>query len=323
MLKKIFSAACAAVLAASCLAVTVFAEAAEDERPDIPFEIKDTSLVTTEKGSPSISFDSDDWQKYVHTTPDSDKIGLKLATDKSTYYQGFSLKATASGSTSDLLFNAQFVTDSDNSYVYPEAQEENPSFICPGIELRCEDFGLTCFDGCFLTFYYKIGADADGKLMENSVYVFATDENYNVTLSANTQRLTYDVLMNDNVKQYRSQSIQVKEKMAATRIVFETPVQQNMDSDVLCLDNITITLPAQDGVTQYIKSLDGYNASAKAQETIEGIQIKEKTSSVDIGDAPEKKEGGNNIVVIIIVIVAVVVVGVVVFFIIKKKKQFY
>ena len=159
--------------------------------------------------------------------------------------------------------------------------------------------------------------------MENSIYVFATDENYNVSLSANTQRLTYDVLMNDNVKQYRSQSIQVREKMAATRIVFETPVQQKMDSDVLCLDNINITLPAQDGVTQYVKSLDGYNASAKAQQTIEGIQIKEKTSSVDIGDAPEKQEGNNKVIVVIIVIVVVAIVGVVVFMIIRKKKQFY
>ena len=158
--------------------------------------------------------------------------------------------------------------------------------------------------------------------MGNTVYAFATDGEYQAALSS-VVNLEYDVLMNNNVNQYRSQSITVPANSSATRIVFETPVLSQMDSDVLCLDNISIMLPEQNGETLFIKSLDNYNSSAQPQQTIEEIQIKEKTTSVEIGDAPEKKESSNKVIVIVIVIVVLAVAGLVVFMIIRRHKKFY
>ena len=316
-------AAAAAVTAFSCLTFNAFAEESE-EKKEIPFTA-DKTMTTTESSEPAVSFDGDDWNKYVHLTPDSEKIGLKISIDKTTYYQGFSLKATASASQRDEFFlHAATVKDADNNLVFPGSDAEDAKFICPGVELRCEDFGLSCFDGCFVSFVYRLGADAEGKLMDSSVYAFATDENY---AGANSSLVTlkYDVLMNNNVSQYRSESISVPANSASTRIVFETPVLDKMDSEAVCLDNISIMLPIEEeGKSLYIKSLDDYNAGAKPQETIEEIQIKEKKeSTVEIADAKEKQEGGNGFIVVIIIIVVVIAGGVGAFFFIKKKKQYY
>ena len=301
----------------SCMAFSVFAD--EAEKKEIAFEV-DKTFTTTETGSPTVSFDGDDWNKYVHLTKDASRIGLKISIDKTTFYQGFSLKASASGAqNSELYMNAGMVRDSDNKLVYPAAEEEGAKFLSPGVELRCEDFGLSCFDGCFITFYYKIGTDAKDKLMGDSIYVFSTDSDYTAATSS-VVSLTYDVLMNNNVSQYRTQSVTVPANSSSTRIVFETPVLTQMDSDVLCLDNITIMLPTQeDGKDLYIKNLDGYNASAKPQETIEALQVEEKkTSTVEIADTPEKQEGGKGFVVVIVIIVAVIAGGVGGFFFYKK-----
>lgn len=321
-MKKIIGAAAALVIGLTSLSSVAFADS--EEKKEIPFTY-DKSMISTEENTPSLSFDGDDWTKYVHTTSDASKIGLKVSIDKDTYYQGFSLKATASGSqNSELFMHAGLVRDADNNPVYPGAEEEGAQFISPGFELRCEDFGLSCFDGCFLTFMYKMGADAQGKLMGDSVYVYADDGD----LSKNTSSavaLKYDALMNNNVTQYRAGSISVPYSSASTRIVFETPVLEAMESDIFCIDNITITLPTQeDGSTIYIKSLDGYNKSAVPQETIEALQVGEKKASTpEIGSAPEKQEGGNGFVVVIIIIVVVLAGGVGGFFFIKKKKKFY
>ena len=322
ILKRVLYAACAAVVAASSLAFGASAE--EEARPVIPFTYEE-SMISTDAKTPALSFDNDNWSKYVHTNDDADLIGLTLTQDKTTYSQGFSLKASASKSTDALLYNMQYITDDDGNYVYEASTAEGAELKVPAIELRSEDFGLSCFDGCFFTFQYKIGADAEGKLLQNSVYCYGTDDTYTAVLTPKTLQLTYDVLTNDNVTQYRKQAISVRTEMACTRFVFELPVMEDMSSDVLCLDNISIKLPVKDesGNDLYIKALDGYNASAKAQEKIEEIQIKEKSSGVEVGDAPEKQEGGNGFVVVIIIIVVVGIAGAGIFFFIKKKKAFY
>ncbi|MBR4554945.1 MAG: hypothetical protein IKO27_05060 [Ruminococcus sp.] len=321
LLKRLICAASAVVTAVSFMSSAVFA-AKDEEKKEIPFKA-DMTMTSTEAGIPSLSFDNDYWTDYVHMTADSEKIGLKIIQDKKTYYQGFSLKATASGSQNSELYQcAGYIRDSDNNPVYPDAEKEDAKFICPGVELRCEDFGLSCFDGCFLTFVYKIGTDAKDKLMGSKIFAFATDDTYQKTLS-NVLALEYDDLLDNNVSQYRNQSITVPANASATRIVFETPVMENMDSDVLCLDNICIMLP--DGTDKkpcYIKNLDGYNANAEPQEMIEAIQIQEKSASrAEIADAPEK-QGSSSTGVIIIIAIAVVGLGAagVVFYIIRKKK---
>lgn len=322
LLKKFLVSACAVAVSLSALTVSAFADA--EERPTIDFTY-DKTLITNEKGTPAVSFDSESWEKYVHLTPDASLIGLKIAQDKNTYYQGFSLKATAADKSDSLYFNMQYVNDADKNPLYPDAQAEGADLKCPGVELRCEDFGLSCFDGCIVNFMYRLGADVENKLVENSVYCFGTDDTYKVSLSNVTQKLTYNVLADNNVQQYKSQVLQINSKSACTRIVFETPVLEKLDSEVFCIDNIVITLPEKDGDGNklYIKSLDGFNASAKPQEKINEIQIKEKDSSVDIADTPDKQEGGHGFIIVIIIVVVVLAAGAGGFLFFKKKKRFY
>ena len=320
-LKKLLCTVCAAVTALSCLALSASADA--EEKKSIPFTA-DKTLTVTDSNAPAVSFDGDDWTKYVHTTPDASKIGLTITIDKTTFYQGFSLKANCSGAQeSEMYLNAGTVRDADNNLVYPDAEKEGAKFICPGVELRCEDFGLSCFDGCFISFFYKIGSDCKDKLMNDSIYAFGTDNTYTPVYSLLT--LKYDTVLNNNVTQYRTQCVSVPANSACTRIVFEVPLLKNTDADVLCLDNIGISLPIeQDGKALSIMPLDGYNANAQPQEIIDAIQIEEKKeSTAEIGSTPEKQEGGHGFIVVIVIVVAVIAAGVGLFFFIKKKKKYY
>ncbi|MBR1764200.1 MAG: hypothetical protein IJ746_02290 [Ruminococcus sp.] len=321
LFKRIFGAACAAVISLSCMAVTALADAAEDDSSQIEFTVTDSFL--TDDMQPALSFDNEDWKNYIFSTKDADLVGISTASDKSTYYQGFSLKVTATGSYSGTMFmNAGTVRDADNNLVYPDATNEDAEFVCPGIELRAESFGLSCFDGCSINFKYKIGSDAENKLMGNSIYVFGTNEEYEAPLSE-VLRLEYDVVYNDNVTQYRDGFLAVSPTANATRIVFEVPALQKLDSDAVCLDNIYIIMP--DGTSAgYVKNLDGFNANAEAQETIEGIQIKQKADTADVSTSEAKDTSSSKKpVIIIIVVIAVIIVGLVVFFVIKHKTKYY
>ena len=323
ILKKIICTACAVVTAFSCMAASAFAADESAEKEPIKFEYT-KSMVTTEENVPAVSFDGDDWDKYVHITPDASKVGLNMSIDKTTFYQGFSLKVTASGSQKDELFlNAGYVRDADNNPAYPGASEEGAKFICPGVELRCEDFGLTCFDGCLFSFNYRMGSESKGKLMGDSVFAFGTDEGY--TNNYGVIQIKYDDLLDNNVTQYRLQMVSVPPNSSCTKLVFEIPVLDKIDSDVFTIDNIIINLPeTEDGKPLYIKSLDGYNANAQPQETIEALQIGEKKESrAEIGSTIEKQEGGNGFIVVIIIVVAVISAGVGGFFFFRKKKKFY
>ena len=325
LLKKIISGAAAAVLSVTCMASAAFADAAE--RPEIPFKF-DPTMTTTEK-VPALSFDSDGWEDHISLTKDAAEVGVGFSLDKTTHYQGFSLKVTASGESSKLFFNSASIVDSDGNPVYPDAQKEDAVFICPGIELNASTFGLSCFDGCFITYAYKIGADVEQKLMDNSIYCFGTDDTYNINISASssTSKLTYDAVVNNNVTQYSVRgNITIPVDSACTKIVFEIPVLHKLESDALCLDNITIALPEKDkdGKDLYIKNLDGYNPNAKPQEIINEIKILDKKeSSIDFGEAAETKEGNKTIVIVIIAVVAVVAGGLIGFMVLRRKKKFY
>lgn len=317
LFKRVFSVACAALLSLGCMSVSAFADAAEDDSSQIEFTFSES--MTTDNLEPALSFDNEDWKNYVFTTPDADKVGLKTSWDKNTYYQGFSLKVSVEkGYTEKLFLNAGAVRDADSNLVYPQALEEGTEFVCPGVELRAESFGLSCFDGCTIISQYKIGTDVQGKLMGNSVYAFAANEEYSGALST-VETLTYNDLDNDNVTQYRQDIITVPLTASATRIVYEVPALSALDSDALCLDNIYIQLPNG----KYIKNVDGYNPNAKQQETVEGIKIKEKSSTVDISKSETKEQGSNVGIFVAIGVIILVIVAIAVVFVIRRKKKFY
>ena len=309
LFKRIFGVACAAVVSLGCLTVTAAAdEAEEDEASHIEFTSSESFL--TKDMEPALSFDNDNWKNFVFKTRDADSIGVSMTQDKTTSYQGYSLEVSASGA--------------DSSKAFMNTADAEEGALCPGIELRAESFGLSCFDGCMIMFNYKMGSDVENKLVDNNVLAFGTDEEYSASLTSQPVKLTYDVLLNDNVTQYRSESVGVPTSPqggSVTKIVFEFPITQKLDSDVICLDNIFIQLP--DG-EHYIKNQDGYNPNAEKKETIEGIQIKEKVESKNISTSETKETSSSKKgVVIVIVIIAVLIAGVVVFFVIKHKTKYY
>ena len=295
----------------------------EEEKEIIKFTY-DESMVSEDTSQPTISFDTSDWENYLHLTPDADLVGVQMKQDTKTYYQGASLKITASGSAPDKPFSyGESLRDADNNLVHPDYDENTP-YVNPGIELRAEDFGLSCFSGCTISFYYRIGTDVKGKLMGDAVYVYPVDEEY-AHLASTPVTLTYNVIDNDNVSQYRSIACPAAAESNATRFVFEVPVLSNLSSDAFYLDNITIRLPkGEDGKQLVIKNIDGYNANAKPQETIEGLEIKKEGNTVSIAEGDKAKEGGTSVVlIVVIVVIFLLVAGVVAFVVIRHKNKFY
>lgn len=325
LLKKLLCVAAAVVSAGTFMISAVSAESSE-EKVIIPFEADD-SLLFTNDSIPAVSFDTSDWEKYVHITPDGEAMGIKMKQDTTTFYQGASLKVYSdSEGVKDKYYNyAESVRDADGNLLYPEASNEDTEFFTPGIELRAEDFGLSCFDGCLITFTYRMGVDTENKLLENSVYAFPVDSEYSHLLNI-PSKLTYNVLENDNVSQYRKLMIPVPAEVGATRIVFETPITQKISSDIFYIDNIGIGTPLKEGdVDLYVKNLDGYNSNAKPQEIINSVKIKEKGNDVSLDESAgdKEKDSGFSPVVIVIVVLAAAVIGVVIVVVIKHKNKFY
>lgn len=323
ILKRVLCAFSAAAIAAS-MSVSAFADASE-EKEVIEFKA-DESMLTSDDSAPTISFDTSDWEKYVHLSPDAELIGLKIKQDADTYYQGASLKvfSDSAGYTEKPYNYADTLRDADNNLIHPD-YNENTVYVTPGVELRAEDFGLTCFDGCLITYNYRIGTDVQNKLMDNSVYVFPVDGEYTHQLSMPI-KLQYNDSDSDNVSQYRSQMVNVPGNVSATRIVFEIPITAKMDADIFYLDNISIQTPLEDsdGNTLYVKNLDNYNANAKPRATIEGIKIKKQGNNISQTDSTSKESKSSfNPVIIVVGVLIAGVIALVVVMIIKHKNKYY
>ena len=325
LLKRIICAVVAASACLSCMSVSVGAES-EEEKEIIEFKA-DNEMLSTDDSVPTISFDTSDWEKYVHLTSDGEKMRIKMSQDTDTFYQGASLKvySDCEGIEAGKYYNyGESVRDSEGNLVNPEASNEDAEFITPGIELRAEDFGLSCFDGCLISFTYGMGTDTENKLMENSVYAFPANEEYG-HLANNPIKLTYDTVVNDNVSQYRKQMVTVPDKSSATKIIFQTPILHKVTSDIFYIDNITIATPLSDnGADLYVKNLDGYNENAKPQEIIESVKIQQKGKTLSEADSSTSEAEGhfNPTIVIIIVLVAALVVIIAVV-LVKHKNKFY
>ncbi len=317
---KLFSVAAAFVIAGSCMVMPASAD-----KKKIAFSA-DNSLLTASDSVPTISFDTSKWDGYVHLTKDAELLNLKMKQDTQNYYQGASLKISSdsSGITDKFYQYAGSVRDSNGNLIYPKSTEEGAEIISPGIELRAEDFGLSCFDGCLISFAYRIGEGTKSNLMNDAVYAYPSDDDYN-KLSESPTVLQYDSVMTDNVTQYRKSIVRVAEGVSATKIVFMTPVMGGISSDIFCLDNILIQTPWQDnGADLYVQNMDGYNSNAKPREIIEEIKINEKENTVkdESSKASDEKSGFSvmNIVVISLIGVAVVIV---IIRIVAHRKKFY
>lgn len=326
ILKRLFCVSAAALTACMCMATSVFADAEEEEKVIIPFEA-DEEMLSDDDSSPAVSFDTSDWEKYVHVSPDGEAMGIKIKQDTDTYYQGASLKIYSDSEgmkDKDKYYGcADGARDADGNLLYPKASEEDAVFFNPGVELRAEDFGLSCFDGCMITFTYRMGTDTEDKLMENSVYVYAVDGDYE-RVSDMATKLTYNVVDNDNVSQYRKLMLSIAQESGATRIIFETPVLKKIDSDILYLDNIGIMTSLKDGDKNlYVKNLDGFNKNAKPQEIINEIQIKEKGKEISVPDSPKEEKSSFNPIIIVIVILGGGIVALVVVLVMKHRNKFY
>lgn len=321
--KRVLSAFAAAAAVLTFSAGTVFADDAKDEKPVIKFEADGTML--TADNVPAISFDTENYKDYIHLTRDADKAGLKLAQDKDTYYQGASLKVSASTDGVDGYFNCSgMARDDDNNLLYPDAPdaEETDKVSIIGFELEAKDFGLTCFDGCMVTFAYRL-TDADEKaLMGKSVWVYPADDD-NVRVSDMATQLKVNTTTQNNISQYQKTFVTVGEERGATKMIFDIPTSAAVKGDVFYIDNITIQLPDAIGDKKYIKNLDGYNENAEPREIIEELQVAKKGNTISTESVAEKS-GKTSPLVFVIIGVAVVVVAGAVFFIIKKvRNRFY
>lgn len=322
-LKRILGMVSAVMMLGVC-AVPAYA----DSEADIPEYSADKSILTTDTSAPSISFDMKDWERYIHVTPDGEKISIGVSQEKTYAYQGASLKITATqpNDISDFCTYSALIRDENNELVYPGSDAEDAQYLTMGVELEAKDYGMSCFDGCMISFKYRINQDAQGKLLGDSVFAFPCTDEYK-TVTSNSVQLKINTDASNNVTQYATALIPVPDKCGATKFVFELPVIKKMDkTDVLYIDNIVIDTPLQqNGTDLQVMNLDGYNKSAKAQETVQGLKIQPKSNGLSSTSTSEadSSRGIGVIGIVVIVVVVVVVLGAVILVIKKKRSQFY
>lgn len=322
-LKRILGMVSAVMMLGVC-AVPAYA----DSEADIPEYSADKSILTTDTSAPSISFDMKDWDRYIHVTPDGEKISIGVSQEKTYAYQGASLKITATqpNDISDFCTYSALIRDENNELVYPGSDAEDAQYLTMGVELEAKDYGMSCFDGCMISFKYRINQDAQGKLLGDSVFAFPCTDEYK-TVTSNSVQLKINTDASNNVTQYATALIPVPDKCGATKFVFEIPVIKKMDkTDVLYIDNIVIDTPLQqNGTDLQVMNIDGYNKSAKAQEIVQGLKIQPKSNGLSSTSTSEadSSRGIGVIGIVIIVVVVVVVVGAVILVIKKKRSRFY
>ena len=309
-----------AVLMSLCTGFGAFAEKSDSKAEEFKIDEKNT---TTTQNEPALSFDMSDWSNYVESTPDSSKINLKLKQEKSNSYQGGTLKITGSTKTDITEFPtfAWKVQDANANYLYPKAKEKDAKHITMGAEIDAKDFGMNCFDGCLITFIYRIDESVKGKLMDDSVYVFPTDDKYN-TLDSKELKMKYNDADNNNVKQYAKGIIQIAPNVGATKLIFETPIIKACEeTDILFVDNIQITTPLWvDGKEVYVKNIDGYNSNAEILENVDDFPT---YTNVDEDSNTSSETEVSNVTktsIFIYIGAGVLGVGVIVFIIIMIKR---
>lgn len=287
----------------------------------------DPDKLTTNTEAPTISFDMPNYDKYVKCTNDASLIELNLSQEKDNTYQGGALKLSASLN-KDLdnycTYSGQ-IRDENGKQLYAGADEDDAPYITMGIKINAGDVGVNYFDGCMITFKYRFGEAANGKLLNNCVFAFPTD-NKNSKLVNKALMLEYNDTDNNNVDYFKEGVVTVPEGINATQFVIEIPIVKQMETaDVFYIDNITITTPLKSGDEyQQIANLDGYNANAKKAEAETGFDIKEKEITYSAAESlPEESNKVSGKFIGLVVGGVVILGGAVAFVIVKHKTRFY
>lgn len=321
--KRILSAAAALVFALGAVA-PIGASADKKKKEAVKFEF-DKDMVTETK-EPALSFDGSAYKDYIHLTRDAKKGGISFEQDKDTSYQGVSLKVKSETDGIDGWFcGSEYVRDKEGNFLYhdtPEVEDVD-SFSYVGIELHCEDFGLSTFDGCLFNFAYRLTSADQGTLLGDTVWVYGADDD-NIRRS-DVLQLTANDTFDDNINQYRSNALaSIAENAGASKLIIDMPAQKAINGEVLYIDNIYIALPDSAG-GGYIANVDDYNANAKVSEIVDEIKIEKQKNDTTIADKKIKKQKDTTkkrITVFVISIVALAAAGGV-FAFIKLKKRFY
>lgn len=321
-MKRLVSAAAAMIFALG--AAAPLGASADKEKKTVKFKY-DKDMVT-ETREPALSFDGGEYKDYIHLTRDASKGGITFEQDKDSAYQGVSLKIKCDTKGLDGYFcGSEYVTDKEGNYIYTDTPEveETDKFSYVGIELHCEDFGLSTFDGCLFNFAYRMTAEDKGTLLGDTVWVYGADDD-NIRRS-DVLQLTANDTFDDNINQYRSNALaSIAENAGSTKLIIDMPAQSALKGDVLFIDNIFISLPdSADGA--YIANLDNYNPNAKVSEIVDEIKISKQKNDTAIADKKiEKKEDTTKkrIVILVITIVSLTAAGGL-FAFIKLKKRFY
>ena len=285
------------------------------------------SNITLER-EPAISFDSGDWKKYVAKTKDADKANITLDTANTKGYQALSLqiKGKVTDTVGEPNFTySKYLKKKDGKKLYPLSGVDGVQPSTIGIEISAKKFGLSTFDNCTIEFTYRFGDSLKSKLLQDSAFVYPTDDYYKV-LTENPVKLKYDDSEKDNVGQYGKAVLNVKKNLNSTKIVFELPITKKLDESVLMyLDNIVIRTPQKKGNKHYyVANVDSYNSGATPAKINEkaNVQNKDKTEEV-YGDTSTKSDKLNPLFIAGGVIIGVAVVAGIVVLVIKRSKKFY
>ncbi|NLZ46651.1 MAG: hypothetical protein GX896_08175, partial [Clostridiales bacterium] len=229
-----------------------------------PIEFKaDDGVLSENSSAPTLSFDMSDWNKYIKVTPDGELTGISMSTVKKGSCQAASLMISTDlkeDITDKYPSFANRLRDADNNLIYPDTENEDAVFIRPGVELDCADFGLSTFDGCAIVFYCAFTEEAAQALLGETLYVYPSDDKYNV-LSSTPTEIKIDTISKSNVGYYVKGFIAPAVGVRSTKIIFELSQIKAFSGDVALIDNIKIQAPTE--LIQYVSNVDGYNETAE------------------------------------------------------------
>ncbi len=327
MIKKLISvlAACSLALAMSTAA---FADEGKekDKEKDETAEGYDAEQLTDEP-EPAISFDGDGYESYIHLTKDADKAGITFEPEKDVTYQGRSLRISAAKGVEGYFSMSGVVKDVNNNIQFPDApeREDSSAYSTVGVAVYAKDFGLPSFDGCFISFAYRMTADDKTALQGKSVYVYGADEK-GIRVGDGYTVLTYDDVLNDNVSKFNPMgTFSLPAEAGAAMVIFDIPVMNSVNGPVLYLDNIMIQLPDSAGDLSYVRNIDGFNRAAEKREGSDAIQVKKQKT--DLGTSADKVKTDKRQItpagIAVIVFLGLLVVGGIVFAVMRMKRRFY